>query len=162
MEFRISHLTSKTEIFTLYHTQILRLSSRLVYHAVWEVRASLFDSVLQPRIDFWLWWLPWWLIIFPPQMTMGQWSLSWILWYFCPKGPPIPREVPPDETWARSCLDLCSLGNPFYVAGSPVKSQPHRWEISVNSMSQSQEKKNVQCLRKPLKNYMYYIYIIHI
>lgn len=113
VEFRISHLTSKTKIFTLYHTQILGLSSRLVYHAVWEVRTSLFDSVLQPRIDFWLWWLPWWLIIFPPQMTMSQWSLSWILRYFCPKGPPILREVPPDETWARSCLDLCSLGNPF-------------------------------------------------
>lgn len=114
VEFRISHLTSKTKIFTLYYTQILGLSSRLVYHAVREVRVSLFDSVLQLRIDFWLWWLPWWLIIiFPPQMTMSQWSLSWILWYFCPKGPPIPSEVPPDETWARSCLDLCSLGNPF-------------------------------------------------
>ena len=32
---------------------------------------------------------------------------------FCPKGPPIPSEVPPDETWARSCLDLCPLDNPF-------------------------------------------------
>lgn len=116
VDSRINHLTSRTKIFVLYYIQTPGLSSGLGYLTAWEqVRLEYLPMIQsQHKIGFGFWGLPRWsIIIFLPQITVGQQSVSLILWYFCPKGPPIPSEVPLDETWARSCLGPCSLANPF-------------------------------------------------